>query len=143
MRFPVDVTSQKRCPVCKKPGPGTKPPATPRPETATLWFVVQSFVHGRSYPVFLGGDLILGWDSGVSKSPRSGSSLGASFSAAKKTARDAAAGQLEVQFYSTRCLRRFLMAAVDELERRVEVIEPEVRTAQGRSPGPGKAGRTK
>ena len=71
MRFPVNVTSQKRCPVCKKAGPGTNPPATPRPETASLSFVVLSFVHGRSYPVFLGSALILGWDSGVAKSPRS------------------------------------------------------------------------
>jgi hypothetical protein len=131
MRFPVNVTSQKRCPVCKKPGPGTNPPATPRPEVATLTFVVQSFVHGRSYPVFLGGDLILGWDSGVSRSLRSRASLGAAFIAAKKEARDASAGRLEVAFCSTRCLRQFLMAAVDELERRVATVESEVREARG------------
>jgi hypothetical protein len=130
MRFPVNVTSQKRCPVCKKAGPGTKPPATPRPEAATLTFVVQSFVHGRSYPVFLGGDLILGWDSGVSRSPRSRASLGAAFIAAKKEARDASAGRLEVTFCSTRCLRQFLMDAVEELERRVAAVEPEVREAR-------------
>ena len=29
MKFPVNVTHQKRCPVCKKPGPGTDPPDTP------------------------------------------------------------------------------------------------------------------
>jgi hypothetical protein len=138
MRLPVNVTSQKKCPVCKKPGPGTKPPATPRPETASLWFVVYSFVHGRSYPVFLGGDLILGWDSGVSRSPRSGDSLGAAFFAARKTSRDQKAGELEIQFCSTHRLRQFLMAAVDELDRQVKKIEPEVRKARG-SAGAGKA----
>jgi hypothetical protein len=56
MRFPVNVTRQTRCPVCKKAGPGTNPPATPRPETATLSFTVHSVAHGRSYPVFLGGE---------------------------------------------------------------------------------------
>jgi hypothetical protein len=131
MRFPVNVTEQKWCPVCKKPGPGTNPPATPRPETASLSFVVQSFVHGRSYPVYLGSDLILGWDSGVTKSPRSRASLGAAFTAAKKDARDANAGRLENQFCSTRCLRRFLEEAVDELERRVAAVGPAVRAAKG------------
>jgi hypothetical protein len=131
MRFPVNVTSQKRCPVCKKAGPGTNPPVVPRQETAALLFVVQSFVHGRSYPVFLGSDLILGWDSGVAKSPRSRASLGAAFTAARKEARDANAGRLEIQFCSIRCLRQFLMDAVDELERRVAAVEPEVRVASG------------
>lgn len=131
MRFPVNVTNQKRCPVCKKAGPGTHPPPTPRRETASLTFVVQSFVQGRSYPVFLGGDLILGWDSGVAKSPRSPSSLGAAFIAAKKDARDAGAGRLEIQFCSTSCLRQFLMAAVDELDRRVAAVGTEVRAAGG------------
>jgi hypothetical protein len=131
MRFPVNVTSQKRCPVCKKAGPGTNPPDTPRPENASLSFVVQCFVHGRSYPVFLGSNLILGWDSGVARSPRSRSSLGAAFTAAKKEARDAGAGCLEIQFCSTRCLRQFLMDAVDELERRVVIVEPEIRAARG------------
>jgi hypothetical protein len=126
----VNVTRQARCPVCKAVVAETNPPATPRPETATLTFVVQSFVHGRSYPVFLGGDLILGWDSGVSKSPRSRASLGASLTAARKEARDSDAGTLEVRFCSTACLRRFLMAAVDELERRAALVEPQVRAAR-------------
>jgi len=130
MRFPVNVTSQKRCPVCKKAGPGTNPPATPRPEVASLLFSVQSFVHGRSYPVYLGSDLILGWDSGVSKSARSRASLGAAFTALKKDARNPGAGQLEIQFCSTRCMRKFLEAAMDELERRIAAIEPEVREAK-------------
>jgi hypothetical protein len=134
MRFPVNVTRQTRCPVCKKAGPGTNPPATPRPENATLSFVVQSFVHGRSYPVFLGGELILGWDAGVSKSPQSRASLGASVSIAKKEARDVGAGELEVQFCSTACLRQFLMAAVDELERRGTAVEPQVEAARQRAP---------
>ena len=130
MRFPVNVTNQKQCPVCKKAGPGTNLPTTPRPENASLTFVVQSFVHGRSYPVFLGGDLILGWDSGLTKSPQSRKSLGAAFTAVKKDARDGDAGTLDIEFCSTECLRKFLMAAVDELERRVEAIEPEVRAAR-------------
>ena len=134
MRFPVNVTRQTRCPVCKKAGPGINPPATPRPETATLSFYVQSFVHGRSYPVFLGGDLSLGWDSGISKGPQSRVSLGASVFVAKKEARDGGAGLLEVQFCSTTCLRRFLMAAVDELERRAAAIEPQVEAARQRTP---------
>jgi hypothetical protein len=131
MRFPVNVTRQTRCPVCKTAGPGTNQPVTPRQPTATLSFVVQSFVHGRSYPVFLGSDLILGWDSGVSKSPKSRAALGAAFTVAKKEARDADAGKLEIQFCSTDCLRQFLMTAVDELERRVAAVEPEVRAAKG------------
>jgi hypothetical protein len=95
---------------------------------------VQSFVHGRSYPVFLGGDLSLGWDSGVSKSSQSRASLGASVFVAKKEARDAGAGRLEVQFCSTACLRQFLMAAVDELEQRSAAVEPQVEAARQRTP---------
>jgi hypothetical protein len=92
---------------------------------------VHSFVHGRSYPVFLGSDLILGWDSGVATSPRRRASPGASFSAAKKKARDPGAGRLEIQFCSTRCLRQFLLDAVDELERRVASVVPKIRASSG------------
>lgn len=140
IRFPVNVTRQTRCPTCKKAGPGTNPPATPRPETASLWFVVLSFVHGRSYPVYLGGNLMLGWDSGVSKSPQSRASLGASFFVAKNEARNTRAGDLHVQFCSIACLRQFLMAAVDELEKRAAAVEPEVEAARQRTSAP-KPGR--
>jgi hypothetical protein len=92
--------------------------------------------------VFLGCDLILGWDSGIAKSPRSRASLGAAFTAAKKDARDAGAGRLEIQFCSTRCLRQFLMDAVDELEHWVAVVDPDVRAASGYR-GPSKTRRTR
>jgi hypothetical protein len=134
MRFPVNVTRQTRCTVCKKAGPGRNPLAIPRAETARLSFVGHSFVHSRSYPVFHGGHLILGWDSGVSKNPQSRVSLGASVSVAKKEARDVGAGQLEVQFCSAACLRQFLMARADELERRCAGVLPHVEAARQRSP---------
>ncbi len=75
MRFPIKISKQNRCPVCKKRGPGTKSPVTPRPEAASMAFTVMSYVHGKSYPVFLGSHLMLGWDSGVCKHPQSRSSL--------------------------------------------------------------------
>ena len=78
MRFPVNATRQKRCPVCKAAGPGTNPPATPRPATASLSFAVwHQAAKGQSGPVVLGGDLGLGWDAGVCKHPQSRASLGA------------------------------------------------------------------
>ena len=132
MRFPLNIARQQRCPVCKKPGPGTKPATTPRPECASLLFTVMSHVHGRSYPVFLGSHLMLGWDSGVSKHPLSRSSLGASFFVAKKDGRRADVGTMELHFCSTQCLRRFLNEAVDELDRRIAVVKPQVE-AVGKS----------
>jgi len=131
MRFPINVTKQKRCPVCKKPGPGTKSPVTPRPEVASLSFTVMSHVHGRSYPVFLGSHLMLGWDSGLSKHPQSRASLGAAFFVAKKDGKKPDVGQMEIQFCSVRCLRRFLKEAVDELERRIAEVKPVVKDAMG------------
>jgi hypothetical protein len=87
---------------------------------------------GPSRPVALGSHLMLGWDSGVAKSPRSRSSPGASFRAARREGEDPEGiGHLEIQFCSTRCLRQFLMDAVDELERRVAAVESEVRAARG------------
>ena len=60
------------------------------------------------YPVFLGSELILGRDSGARESAVPGVA-GPSFTAAKKVARDADAGGLEIRFCSTRCLHQFLM----------------------------------
>jgi hypothetical protein len=40
------------------------------------------------------------------------------------------AGTLEIQFCSTDCLRQFLMASVNELERRMAAVEPQVRAAR-------------
>jgi hypothetical protein len=130
MRFPINVANQKRCPVCKATGPGTKSPVTPRPEVASLSFVAMSFVHGRSYPVYLGSLLTLSWDSGVSKHPKSRASLGSTLTVAKKNGRNADASTINIQFCSTRCMRKFLMEAVDELDRRIEAVKPEVKRAK-------------
>ena len=127
MRFPINTSKQNRCPVCKKPGPGTKPAVTPRPEVVSLSFSVMSFVHGRSYPVFLGSHWMLGWDSGLLKHPRSRASLGAHLFVAKKDGGTPDVGEMDVQFCSTRCMRRFLNAAVDELDRRIAKVRPAVR----------------
>ena len=136
MRFPINVLKQNRCPICKKLGPGTKSPVTPRPEVVSLSFNVMSFVHGRSYPVFLGSHLMLGWDSGVCKHPQSRSSLGATFFVAKKDGRTPDVGEMEIQFCSVACMRQFLMDAVDELERRIEKVTPEVDAVKEASKTP-------
>lgn len=130
MRYPLNANKQVRCPVCKKPGPGTKSPVTPRPESVSLGFTVLSHVHGRSYPVFLGALLMLGWDSGVAKHARSRSSIGAALTVAKKDGRDPEAGQLELHFCSTRCLHQFLRDAVDELDRRIAAERPALRRVE-------------
>jgi hypothetical protein len=132
MRFPVNVTSQKRCPVCKKPGPGTRPPATPRPEAASLSVYVGYEHRGRGNVVFVDCDLWLGWDSGVSKGRRSRSSLGAALRAVRREGEDPDGVGLSLVFCSIPCLRQFLTAAVDELERRAAAIEPEVRAARAK-----------
>src|SRR5688500_5511201 len=126
MRFPVNATNQKRCPVCKAPGPGTNPPSTPRPETTSLSFAVwhQSAKPSPS-PVVLGGDLSLGWDSGVCKSSRSTTSLGAVVSVAQLQAPRPGEGLIGLQFCSIACLRQFLLEAVDELERRATAVGPQ------------------
>ncbi len=134
MRFPVNATRQKRCPVCKVAGPGTNPPATPRPETASLSLAVWHRAgKGHAGPVVLGGDLYLGWDAGVCKSPRSRTSLGAVVRVAQVEAPTAGEGMLKMQFCSIACLRQFLLAAVDELERRAEAVGPEVQAARERA----------
>ena len=127
MRFPINVTGQKRCPVCKKPAPETQPPTTPRPETATLSLSVHSTAQ------VAGADVFLGWDSGVSKGSRSRTSLGAVVRAARHEGEHPDGNLVSIAFCSTRCLRRFLNAAVDELERRAAAVEPEVRAARQRS----------
>lgn len=134
MKFPINISNQKRCPVCKKLGPGTKSAVTPRPEAASLSFRVMSFVQGRSYPVFLGSLLQVGWDSGVSRHPQSRTSIGASFLVAKKGGRTPDVGTMEVEFCSTRCMRKFLKAAVDELDRRIVIAKREVRLAKKHRP---------
>jgi hypothetical protein len=134
MRFPVNVTSQKQCPVCKKAVPGPASTARPPlPESATLTFCVLSFVQGRSRPVFLGGEFMLSWDSGLLKSPLSRYRLGATLRTARKEARDSNASCIEIQFCSTACLRQFLMTAVDELERRVADVQPEVQATPAKA----------
>lgn len=130
MKFPVNVSAQKKCPICGKKGPGTCSPVTPRPEVATITFTVMSQVHGRSYPVFLGSHLMFGWDSGISKNPRSRASLGAAFTAAKKDGRDARVGQIQIEFCSVPCMRRYLNEAVDELESRINKVKPSVRAVK-------------
>ena len=135
MRFPIRPSIQNRCPVCKKRGPGTKSPVTSRHEAASMSFTVMSHVHGRSYPVFLGSHFMLSWDSGVSKHPNSRSSLGAAFFVAKNDGSSPDAGQMEIQFCSVSCMRRFLMEAVDELERRIAKVNPELFAVRGRNSG--------
>lgn len=95
-----------------------------------MWFSVMSQVHGRSYPVYLGSHLMLGWDSGISKHPRAHASLGAHLFVAKKDGRRPDVGDVEIQFCSTRCMRRFVNEAIDELERRIAKVMPEVKTAK-------------
>jgi hypothetical protein len=125
---------QKRCPVCKAAGPGTNPPTTPRPETASLSFAIWHRVaKGQSSPVVLGGDLLLGWDSGVCKQPKSRTSLGAAVRVAQLQAPSPGDGLLQLQFCSIACLRQFLLAAVDELERRAEAVGSEVQSARARA----------
>jgi len=126
MKFPINVSKQKRCPVCKKAGPGTRSPITPRPEVVSLSFLAMPVAHTT-----VDGLLTFGWDSGVSKHPLSRSSLGASFFAAKYVGKYNGFSQLNVEFCSTRCMRTFLMAAMDELERRIDKIKPDVRRAKG------------
>ena len=134
MRFPVNATRQKRCPVCKTAGPGTNPPADPRPETASLSFAVWHRAgKGQAGPVVLGGDLYLGWDAGVCKHPRSRTTLGAVVRVAQFEAPTAGEGALQMQFCSVACLRQFLVAAVDELERRAEAVGPQVQAARERA----------
>ncbi len=133
MRFPINVSKQNRCPVCKKRGLGTNSPLTPRPEVAAISFLVMSHIHGRSYPVFLGSELMLSWDSGVSKHPQARASLGAAFVIAKKDGGRPDVGQMGIQFCSTRCMRRFLKEAIDELDRRIAAVKPEIRAAKHQS----------
>ena len=134
MRFPVNATSQKRCPVCKAAGPGMDPPSTPRPETASLSFAVwHESAKPQAGPVVLGGDLLLGWDAGVCKHPSSRASLGVCVNVARLRAPRPGEGLIQLQFCSIACLRQFLLAAVDELERRAEAVSPQVRAARGRA----------
>lgn len=70
---------------------------------------------------------MLGWDSGVTKHPQSRASLGAAFVVAKKDGKDPEAGNLDLNFCSTRCMRRFLRQAVDDLDRRIAAVKPEIK----------------
>jgi hypothetical protein len=48
-------------------------------------------------------------------------------------ARLAGDGFLQMQFCSIACLRKFLLTAVDELERRAAAVEPQVQAARERA----------
>ena len=134
MRFPVNATRQKRCPVCKAAGPGVNPPADPRPETAGLSFAVwHQSAKGHAGPYVLGLDLYLDWDAGVCKHPRSRTTLGAVVKAAQLEAPRACEGSMQVRFCSIACLRQFLLTAVDELERRAAAVGPQVQAARERA----------
>ena len=133
MRFPVNAARQKRCPVCKTAGPGTISTADPRPETATLSFALwHKAGEGQAGPVVLGGDLYFGWDAGVRKHPLSRSTLGAVVRAATLQAPRTNDGLIGLQFCSISCMRQFLLAAMDELERRAEAVAPQVMAARAR-----------
>src|SRR5262249_37449923 len=133
---------QKRCPVCKTAGPGTNPPADPRPETASLSFAVwHQAGKGQAGPVILGGDLYLSWDAGVGKHPRSRTTLGAGVRGPQLPAPRPSEGAINLQFCSIACLRQFLLAAVDELERRTEAVAPEVQAARARAEAGAERGR--
>lgn len=73
---------------------------------------------------------MLSWDSGIAKHPQTRASLGAAFVVAKKDGKRPDVGVMEVQFCSTRCMRRFLKEAVDELDRRIAAVKPEVRATK-------------
>lgn len=133
MRFPVNATRQKRCPICKVAGPRTRPPSDPRPETASLSFAVwHTAGTGQAGPGVLGGDLYLGWDAGVSKHRRSRTTMGAVVRVATLQAPRPNDGAIDLLFCSIACLRQFLTAAVDELERRAGEVAPKVRAARDR-----------
>jgi hypothetical protein len=78
------------------------------------------------------GLMVVGWDSSDSNSPQSRSSLGASFTAAKWVGKYNGWSQLAIDFCSARCMRTFLMDAVDELERQIQTVMPEVKQARRR-----------
>ncbi|MGL6076167.1 MAG: hypothetical protein ACRC8S_18565 [Fimbriiglobus sp.] len=78
------------------------------------------------------GDLFLGWDSGVSKSPLSRSALGATVRLAELQATQVNDDMLQIQFCSIACLRQFFTSAIDELERRAASIAPQVQAARER-----------
>src|SRR5262245_53564041 len=122
MKFPINVSKQKTCPVCKKAGPGTNSPVTPRPEVATLSFLAMPVTQSSIDSFFT-----FAWDSGVCKHPLSRTSLGAAFDAAKYVGKYDGSSQLHVEFCSTRCMRKFLMEAMNELERQINKVMPEVR----------------
>ena len=45
---------------------------------------------------------------------------------AKKDGKTPEACKIDVEFCSTRCMRKFLNEAIDELERRIEAAKPEI-----------------
>lgn len=65
--------------------------------------------------------------------PRSRASLGAVVNVAQLQAPRPGEGLIQLQFCSIACLRKFLMAAVDELEKRADAVGPEVQAARQRA----------
>ena len=125
MRFPVDATRQTRCPVCKAAGLG--------PETAGLAFAVwHQPAEDQPGPYTLGLDLYLDWDAGVCSSPRSRTNLGAVVRVATLKAPQAGEGAMQVRFCSIACLRQFLTASMDELERRAGRVAAQVEAARAK-----------
>lgn len=115
MRFPLNVSNQQQCPICKCKGPGTHSPVTPRPEVTSISFLSMP-VGARN----LDSLLTVGWDSGLTKHHLSRTSIGDSFTAVKYSGEYNGHSQLSVEFCSTECMRRFFNAIVDEIERRIK-----------------------
>jgi hypothetical protein len=74
--------------------------------------------------------LTIGWDSGLEKHKLSRASIGDSFTAVKYSGEYNGHSQLDVEFCSTDCMRKFFNAIVDELERRINDKELELNDAR-------------
>lgn len=125
MRFPLNVSKQKKCPVCKSHGPGTRSPVTPRPEVTSISFLSMPVGTKK-----LDSLLTIGWDSGLEKHRLSRTSIGDSFTAVKFSGDYNGHSQLDVEFCSTDCMRKFFNAIVDELERRINNKQLELNDAR-------------
>ncbi|MBS0206717.1 MAG: hypothetical protein JSS49_27890 [Planctomycetes bacterium] len=74
--------------------------------------------------------LTIGWDSGLVKHKLSRTSIGDSFTAVKYSGEYNGRSQLDVEFCSTECMRKFFNAIVDELERRMHEKQLELNDAR-------------
>lgn len=128
MAFPVLADRQVTCPTCGKKDIGRDyPEGAPFPRASLFTGAYSS--HTGQDPTYMGSFCMLGWDSTVEE--RRGHIAGASLELAKNVNpkyRDAAT--LTVYFCSTQCLRSFLNAAVDELEKKAAAVMKKVNASE-------------